>query len=43
MYGKRHGYGTFYLNNELVYQGTWKYDKPCIFDKTLDEIFSFKL
>ncbi|SCG96927.1 MULTISPECIES: MORN repeat-containing protein [unclassified Romboutsia] len=43
MYGKRHGYGTFYLNNELVYQGPWKYDKPCIYDKTLDEIFAFKL
>ena len=29
--------------NELVYEGTWKFDKPCIFDRSLDEIFSIKL
>ena len=40
--GKKHGYGTFYLNNELVYEGTWKFDKPCIFDRSLDEIFKIK-
>ena len=43
LHGKKHGDGTFYLNNELVYEGTWKFDKPCIFDRSLDEIFSIKL
>ncbi len=41
--GKKHGKGIFYLNDELVYDGTWKFDKPSIFDKSLDEIFSFRL
>ena len=41
VHGKRHGQGTFYLNHELVYEGTWKFDKPSIFNRTLDEIFSF--
>ena len=43
LHGKKHGDGTFYLNNELVYEGTWKFDKPCIFDRSLDEIFAIKL
>jgi len=38
--GQKHGTGTFYLNNEPVYTGTWKYDKPSIFDKSFDEIFA---
>lgn len=41
--GKKHGKGIFYLNDELVYDGTWKFDKPSIFDKSLDEIFSLRL
>lgn len=41
--GKKHGKGMFYLNDELVYDGTWKFDKPSIFDKSLDEIFSLRL
>lgn len=38
--GQKHGTGTFYLNNDPVYTGTWKYDKPSIFDKSFDEIFA---
>lgn len=41
--GKKHGKGIFYLNDELMYDGTWKFDKPSIFDKSLDEIFSLRL
>lgn len=41
--GKKHGFGTFYIDNELAYEGTWKFDKPCIFNRSLDEIFSIKL
>lgn len=41
--GKKHGDGVFYLNNELVYDGTWKFDKPCIFNRSLDELFASKL
>lgn len=40
--GKKHGYGSFYLNGELVYEGTWKFDKPSIFGRTLEEIFTIK-
>ena len=38
--GQKHGIGTFYLNNDPVYSGTWRYDKPSIFNKTFDEVFS---
>lgn len=38
--GEKHGNGIFYLNSQPVYNGTWKYDKPSIFDKTFDEVFS---
>ena|SRR3712207_231853 len=37
--GEKHGYGSFYLNSQPVYTGTWKYDKPDIFDRTFEEIF----
>lgn len=40
--GKKHGFGKFYLNGELVYEGTWKFDKPSIFGRSLDEIFTVK-
>ena len=43
IHSKKHGDGIFYLNNELIYEGTWKFDKPCIFDRSLDELFSIKL
>lgn len=38
--GQKHGEGIFYLYNEPVYNGTWKFDKPSIFDKSFDEVFS---
>lgn len=40
--GKKHGYGSFYLDGELVYEGTWKFDKPSIFGRSLEEIFTVK-
>ena len=40
--GKKHGFGKFYLNGELVYEGTWKFDKPSIFGRSLEEIFTVK-
>lgn len=40
--GKKHGSGKFYLNGELVYEGTWKFDKPSIFGRSLEEIFTVK-
>ena len=42
VHGKRHGQGSFYIGNELAYDGTWEFDKPCILNMTLDEIFSFR-
>ena len=30
----------FYIDNEISYQGSWKFDKPSIFNKSLDEILS---
>ncbi len=39
-HGKKHGHGTFYINGEICYQGNWKFDKPSIFNKSLDEIIS---
>lgn len=38
--GEKHGEGTFYLNGDPVYQGTWKFDKPSIFDKSFEEIIA---
>lgn len=38
--GQKHGYGIFYLDNIPIYTGTWKFDKPSIFNKTFDEIFT---
>lgn len=38
--GQKHGEGIFYLNNDPIYNGTWKYDKPSIFNKTFEEVFS---
>lgn len=38
--GQKHGYGVFYLDNSAVYTGTWKYDKPSIFDKSFEEVVS---
>ena len=43
MHGKKHGNGTFYLNGELIYEGTWKFDKPSVFGRSLDELFCVKL
>ena len=43
MHGKKHGVGTFYLDGELIYDGTWKFDKPSVFGRSLDELFSVKL
>ena len=43
MYGKKHGKGKFYLNGELIYDGTWKFDKPSVLGRSLDELFSIKL
>lgn len=43
LHGKKHGYGAFYLNGELIYDGTWKFDKPSVFGRTLEELFSIKL
>lgn len=43
VHGKKHGKGTFYLNGELIYDGTWKFDKPSVFGRTLEELFSIKL
>ena len=40
--GKKHGFGKFYLDGELVYEGTWKFDKPSIFGRSLEEIFTVK-
>lgn len=40
--GKKHGFGKFYLNGELVYEGTWKFDKPSIFGRSLEEIFTVR-
>ncbi len=39
-HGKKHGQGTFYINGEISYQGSWKFDKTSIFNKSLDEILS---
>lgn len=38
--GMKHGKGIFYLNNEPVYNGTWKEDKPSIFNKSMDDILA---
>lgn len=38
--GEKHGEGTFYLNGDPVYQGTWKFDKPSIFDKSFEDIIA---
>lgn len=38
--GQKHGLGVFYLNGEPLYNGTWKFDKPSIFDKSFDDIFA---
>ena len=38
--GEKHGTGVFYLNSQPVYTGTWKFDKPSIFDKSFDEVFA---
>lgn len=38
--GKKHGRGIFYLNNEPVYNGTWKEDKPFIFNKSIEDILA---
>ncbi|MEG1409906.1 MAG: hypothetical protein RSD36_08685 [Terrisporobacter sp.] len=43
LHGKKHGEGTFYLNGELIYDGTWKFDKPSVFGRTLEELFYVKL
>ena len=43
MHGKKHGKGRFYLNGELIYEGTWKFDKPSVFGRTLEELFCVKL
>ena len=43
MHGKKHGKGTFYLNGELIYDGTWKFDKPSVFGRSLEELFLIKL
>lgn len=39
-HGKKHGQGAFYINGEISYQGSWKFDKPIIFNQSLDEILS---
>jgi len=40
LYGKKHGTGTFYIDGEVAYKGEWRFDKPYIFDKTIDELKS---
>ena len=39
MHGKKHGKGSFYLNGELIYEGSWKFDKPSVFGRSLEEFF----
>ena len=43
IYGKKHGKGSFYLNGELIYEGSWKFDKPSVFGRSLEEFFCVKL
>ena len=38
-HGKKHGKGSFYLNGDLIYEGTWRFDKPSVFGRSLEEFF----
>lgn len=37
--GKKHGDGKFYVNDELIFEGSWKQDKPYVFNKSFEELF----
>ncbi len=37
--GKKHGDGKFYVNDELIFEGSWRQDKPYVFNKSFEELF----